>query len=290
VISRHWGGDLVHSKRVRTRHDGEVLRRLGGRIKILDLQGVLFFGNSDDLASDIRELENGTDTLILDLHRVSDIDTSGATALQQVATRFRASGKALLLCGLDEKFEGVLRPVTGKAGAQAFADRDTALEWAEEKIIAAESAGDRLIEIDLAESDLAEHMTPDEVSILARHLVLETYPPSAFLCRAGDAADRMWILKRGSVSVRVGTGRSERRLASLGPGCSVGEMGLLDGRPRSADVYADEAVEAYVMSGESFTALMDNHPRIGQAILVNFARQLSQRLRDTSEELRLASG
>jgi MFS superfamily sulfate permease-like transporter len=288
VIGRRWSGDVVHSKRVRTRHDSEVLRRRGGRIKILDLQGVLFFGNSDDLASDMRELEAGADTIILDLHRVSDIDTSGATALQQVATRFRASGKSLLLCGLDEKFEGVLRPVTGKGGVRSFPDRDTALEWAEEKIISAESSSGSL-DIALAESDLVDQMTSDEIGILARHLALETYPPSAALCRAGDPADRMWIIKRGSVSVRIGTGRSEKRLASLGPGCSVGEMGLLDHRPRSADVYADDIVEAYLMSGEAFATLMERHPRIGQAILINFARQLSQRLRDTSEELRLAS-
>lgn len=289
VIGRRWSGDVVHSKRVRTRHHGEVLRRLGGRIKILDLQGVLFFGNSDDLASDMRELEAGAETIILDLHRVGDIDTSGATALQQVATRFRAAGKHLVLCGVDEKFEGVLRPVTGKGGVRSFPDRDTALEWAEEKIIAADNSEGSLADMGLAESDLADQMTREEIEILARHLSLETYPQAAVLCRAGDAADRMWIIKRGSVSVRVGTGRSEKRLASLGPGCSVGEMGLLDRRPRSADVHADEAVEAYLMTGEAFTALMEKHPRIGQAILVNFARQLSQRLRDTSEELRLAS-
>ncbi len=290
VIGRRWSGELVRSKRVRGRHHGEILRRHGGRIKILDLQGVLFFGNSDDLASDIRTLEEGTETLILDLYRVSDIDTSGATALQQVAGRFRARGKSLVLCGLDEKFEGVLRPVIGgKAAVPSFRDRDTALEWAEERVLSAESSEGSLIEIGLAESDLADKMSADEIAILARHLEVETYPPSAALCRAGDAADRMWIIKRGSVSVRIGTGRSEKRLASLGPGCSVGEMGLLDRRPRSADVYADDHVEAYLMSSEAFTALMEKHPRIGQAILINFARQLSQRLRDTSEELRLAS-
>jgi sulfate permease, SulP family len=289
VIGRRWSGDIVHSKRVRSRHHGEVLRHRGGRIKVLDLQGVLFFGNSDDLASDMRALEADAETVILDLHRVTDIDTSGATALQQVAARFRKAGKHLALCGMDEKFEGVLRPVTGRGGVQVFPDRDTALEWAEEKVIAAGDSDGSLADLGLAESDLADKMTREEVEILARHLSLESYPQAAVLCRAGDAADRMWIIKRGSVSVRVGSGRSEKRLASLGPGCSVGEMGLLDRRPRSADVHADEPVEAYLMSAEAFEALMQKHPRIGQAILVNFARQLSQRLRDTSEELRLAS-
>jgi Xaa-Pro dipeptidase len=107
VIGRRWSGDVVHSKRVRSRHHGEVLRHRGGRIKILDLQGVLFFGNSDDLASDMRALEADAETIILDLHRVADIDTSGATALQQVAARFRVESLRHLDAGAMIKRIGV---------------------------------------------------------------------------------------------------------------------------------------------------------------------------------------
>jgi SulP family sulfate permease len=108
------------------------------------------------------------------------------------------------------------------------------------------------------------------------------------LCRTGDAADRFWIIRRGSVSVRLVGAKSQIRLASLAPGCCVGEMGLLDNRPRSADVVADEEVQAYLLTKESFDAIMREHPHIGQAILSNIARQLAQRLRHTSEDLRLA--
>jgi CRP-like cAMP-binding protein len=96
----------------------------------------------------------------------------------------------------------------------------------------------------------------------------------------------MWILKRGSVSVRVTVANMERRLASLGPGCAVGEMGMLENMPRSAHVIADEDVEAYLLTREDFDMILKDHPRIAQAMLVNIAQQLARRLRDTSEELR----
>lgn len=75
-------------------------------------------------------------------------------------------------------------------------------------------------------------------------------------------------------------------MASLGPGCSVGEMALLEtGKARSADVIAEEDVEAYLLTEANFETILRDHPNIGQALLANIGRQLAQRLRDTSEEL-----
>ena len=96
----------------------------------------------------------------------------------------------------------------------------------------------------------------------------------------------MRILKRGSVSIRVVGEDATLRLASLGPGCSVGEMGLLEKQPRSAEVVADEDVEAYLLTEEGFEIILHEHPRIGRALLGSIARQLAHRLRDTSDELR----
>jgi SulP family sulfate permease len=129
-------------------------------------------------------------------------------------------------------------------------------------------------------------MSGEDIRTLAGHLQPVHYEAGMALCRTGDPPDRMWILKRGSVSVRVIGEHSSRRLASLGPGCSIGEMGLVEKKPRSADVVADEDVEAYLLTEDSFNIILSEQPRIGQALLASIARQLATRLRDTSEELR----
>ena len=289
VISRRWSGEGIRSKRVRSHHHGEILRLHGGRIAVLQLQGVLFFGNADDLSAELLALQERCEIVIIDMRRVSDVDTSGATMLQHAGARFRAGKKHLILCGVDPAFSDLLRAsMAGGGDGKLFPDRDSALEWAEENLIRTHAADHASHELALAETDLVQQMSPAEIDILASHLSLVTYPAGTPLCRGGDAPDRMWIIKRGSVSVRVAGARGERRLASLAPGCSVGEMGFLDRRPRSADVYADDDVEAYVMTAQSYAAILRDHPRIGQAILANIARQLSERLRDTSEELRMA--
>jgi CRP-like cAMP-binding protein len=66
-------------------------------------------------------------------------------------------------------------------------------------------------------------------------------------------------------------------------------MGLLDRRPRSADVIADEEVEAFILTAESFDRLLRDEPQLGQSLLATIARLTAQRLRVTSEELSLAS-
>jgi len=291
VISRRWSGEAMRSKRVRSRHHGEILRLHGGRIAVLQLQGVLFFGNADDLSAELLVLQEKCEIVIVDMRRVSDVDASGATMLQHAAARFRAGKRHLILCGVDPAFSDLLRAaMAGGGDGRLFPDRDSALEWAEENIIRTHAAEHASSELALSETDLVQQMSPAEIDILASHLSLVEYQAGTALCRAGEPPDRMWIIKRGSVSVsvRVAGARGERRLASLAPGCSVGEMGFLDRRPRSADVYADDDVEAYVMTAQSYAVILRDHPRIGQAILANIARQLSERLRDTSEELRMA--
>ena len=74
-------------------------------------------------------------------------------------------------------------------------------------------------------------------------------------------------------------------------GASAGMLrldALLDRRPRSADVVADEDVEAYVLTAGDFDTLLREEPHLGQSLLATIARLTAQRLRATSDELRLA--
>jgi MFS superfamily sulfate permease-like transporter len=289
IVRRRMSGAQAHSRRVRSRHDLDILRRAGSLVSVLELQGVLFFGNSDDLATELRDIADRAVIIVLDFKRVSDVDMSGATALQQAAKRCRERNRHLVLCGVKPGYAAILTDaIAGNDNAFMLDDLDAAMEWAEEAILRAGAGGHSVFEQDLAQADLTLGMTPAEIDILRRHLTSIGYPAGTALCHAGDPSDRLWILARGTVSIRVSGANGGRRLASLAPGCSVGEMGLLEHQPRSADVVADDDVEAYMLTGIQFDALLREHPRIGQAILTNIARQLAQRLRVTSEDLRLS--
>jgi CRP-like cAMP-binding protein len=68
-------------------------------------------------------------------------------------------------------------------------------------------------------------------------------------------------------------------LAQLGPGEIVGEMGVLDGAPRSATVIAIEDTEAVELGAPTVTETILQHPDVSLELL----RMLSRRLRSTDE-------
>ena len=68
-------------------------------------------------------------------------------------------------------------------------------------------------------------------------------------------------------------------LAELGPHQVVGEMGVLDGAPRSATVVAMEDTEALELSAEVVAQTIVRYPVVSMDLL----RMLSSRLRDTDE-------
>jgi anti-anti-sigma regulatory factor len=68
------------------------------------LNGVLFFGNAEDLSTKVRQLFAKADMVALDMRSVADIDVSGANILANVASKSRARGKSLLFCAVPEPF------------------------------------------------------------------------------------------------------------------------------------------------------------------------------------------
>ncbi len=285
VVRRARDATQVASKRIRSQADRAALALAGPRVVVLELQGILFFGNADDLASRVKALEGQAGTVILDLRRVSDLDTSGAAILKQIARRCAETDVGLLVSGLAPAFRPlVATALEGDGGSSLFPDLDSALEHAENRALAAAARPSAARALRLEETDLAGGLSERETAALKAHLRHCAFPAGAALCRAGDPADRLWLLVRGSVSVRLPGPGQDRRVASLGPGTAVG---LLDRRPRSADVVADEEVEAFTLSAESFDRLLREEPHLGQSLLATVARLTAQRLRATSAELML---
>ena len=103
-------------------------------------------------------------------------------------------------------------------------------------------------------------------------------------------AHLFFIIARGTATVRlhVGEGDTARvvRVAALGPGLSFGEMALIDGGHRSADVVAEERVVCYGFSVNALRDLGLTHPRLYGTILGNMMREFSERLRRANDEIR----
>ena len=98
---------------------------------------------------------------------------------------------------------------------------------------------------------------------------------------AGDPGDVMYVVIDGEVDLELRGAQLER----VGHGGFFGEMALLDGGKRSADIVADERVICYVLAVEQLQELAATHPHIMITILGNLTRDFSERLRHANEEI-----
>ena len=72
----------------------------------------------------------------------------------------------------------------------------------------------------------------------------------------------------------------------LGPGHLIGEMGVLDGSPRSARCTANTDIAAAVLSRTALMRLLRNDPRTGSRLLLAISKRMADRLRETTRKLR----
>ena len=82
---------------------------------------------------------------------------------------------------------------------------------------------------------------------------------------------------RIGIAVDMGNGHAVR-VRSLGPQTTIGEMGLITGRSRSATVEAEAPSVLYELSLERFEAIKRDDPALGQALLSYVIAVMAERL------------
>ncbi len=138
----------------------------------------------------------------------------------------------------------------------------------------------------LHSSPLLEDFTPAEADIFGAALVVVRARPGQVLVAEGDVGDWMLVVLSGTVDVTKRTPHEHAtRLAVIKAGTAIGEMSMLDGKPRYASCTAIETVEAGVMGREAVARLIHDHPAIGAKLLIKLTQLLARRLRGTSNQL-----
>jgi CRP/FNR family transcriptional regulator, cyclic AMP receptor protein len=98
-------------------------------------------------------------------------------------------------------------------------------------------------------------MDRKELELLAKLIKEQSYSAGATIVKSGAGGHGLYIIKEGRVSVV----RDGQTIATLGPGQFFGEISVLDGGPRTADVRADaDTVCLTLISWEVKPLLMDN--------------------------------
>jgi glutaminase len=293
ALRAHFSLAQVASKRVRDEQDRALLDEHGDEVQVYDLQGDLVFAVLEVV---VRRVLDALPTLryaILDFGRVTSIDPSGPAMLCSLVSDFADRGRRILfvsaekhprfLRGLEERLLSVERSVN----PLAYPERDAALEWCENRLLAeARPASRSSAAIPLVAHGLCHGLSPEEVDCLEAMLERRSFASGEIIIRRGEPADKLYLLVAGEVSVVI-MRHDERpvRLSTLSPGMSFGELAVVDRTFRSADVRADGPVECYALSMDVFDELTDTHAVIKMRLLENLLRNVSQMLTRLNKQM-----
>lgn len=136
-------------------------------------------------------------------------------------------------------------------------------------------------------------LTPDEALTVVSYMLPRKIAMGMTFINEGDKHDTgyMMLLLEGEVTVEsiVVSRHAPVTLNVLGPGSLIGEMGLVDGQPRLASCTASTAVRCAILSREALRKLSRDDPKTAAKLMFAVSLGIAQRLRETSEKLKLYS-
>ncbi len=282
------------SRRVYPPEQASLLRVEGHRIKLLELDGAIFFGTADRLGFESLRAAQGAQFLVIDLRRVTMIDASGALMLNKLSRLLREQGVSMLLAHISatSKLGRALQGAgvfTQRHHTDWFEDTDRALEFAERSLLTSARVAEPDHELAIADFALLKGLSAEELQFMKPYLDRQLFPARAALYHDGQLGDRLYLLARGAVSIvaePAGSKGKHRRIVTLAPGVIFGESAMIEGGTRSAAAIAETEVVTYSLSRSNLDAIHARDPELYRRIVLNMVSHMSGLLRMTTSILR----
>jgi CRP-like cAMP-binding protein len=106
-------------------------------------------------------------------------------------------------------------------------------------------------------------------------------PANTVLFQEGDVGDNMYIIQAGRVKISKRIRGVEKTLATLEKGEFLGEMAILNDKPRSATAETLDDCDMLVIDRKTFDALIRGNVEIA----VRFIKRLADRLREANDQM-----
>jgi hypothetical protein len=121
---------------------------------------------------------------------------------------------------------------------------------------------------DLRAMPMMEELSDELVEAVAARMVSEQVGPGEMIVKEGDPGDKFYIVATGKVEVHTSGIHGERlRLAVLADGDYFGEIALLKGEPRTANVQALTPAMLLSLGKKDFDTLLSKSPELKADLL-----------------------
>ncbi|MDP1871041.1 MAG: SulP family inorganic anion transporter [Gallionella sp.] len=290
IIARDYDATKIRSNIVRPVEEITYLETEGVKIRVIELQGALFFGTADNLASNLDAIRNKAggqiQFIILNFRNVSEIDGSGGNILGQIRKRCKKSGVQVCFCSsgfpdmaLRLKAFGIHDLING---VDLHDSVDSALGYAEDKLLDDGFGLKRhQLEKTLAEISVLSVFTGDELAVFSTYMKRAVFADAHSVYRQGDSGEELFFMLRGRARVELIPANSTVAftICILCSGMMFGEMAIIDGSPRSAGIVAEGELVCVSINRDDLSALFTAHPEIAKKLYHGLTLTLLQRLR-----------
>jgi SulP family sulfate permease len=256
---------------------------MGELVQVLRVNGFVFFGSANGLLERIRTRVESAPLrfLVMDLRRVSGVDSSAVTSFVKVVHVAEANGFELVLTGASERVQAALARggVVASEGVVRFEpDLDRGLQRCED-VLLEDARGDAgRVEAQDPSGEALAGMPPG----LSSHLERESVPEGTVLIRQDEPPGDVFVLESGRLSVEtVTTAGTRMRLATINPGVVVGEVAMYTGISRMADVVAEEPSVVLRLRRSAIERMASEEPELAAALHRWLASTLAERLGDS---------
>ncbi len=139
----------------------------------------------------------------------------------------------------------------------------------------------------LKENTFFSSFEPDDLVALSYWITAWSAPTGTVLMEEAHKQTVLTIVAQGQINVfKKVSGEDEHvKVAEIGPGNSIGEMGLLDDQPISATTIAAQDSILLILNIADFWKLVKKNPFLGNLMLIKIAQSISSRLRSTTSLL-----
>lgn len=273
-----------------------ILKKRGGQIHVLRLQGFVFLGTTDALMRLILDRVRNPSALplrflLLDFSRISGLDSSVAMCFARLKQLAQDEKFVLIFTNMPFELEQQLEDAgfvlnDPDNNSMTVVSVDYAMEWCEDRILEAEKALSSKV---TPLPGLLEPVFPEpaHIPLLMKALKKVRVKKGQHVFHQGDPSDSMYFIEQGMVNVQLELdGNKVLRLKKMGPGTAFGEMGLYTSAPRSASIVAAEDCVLYRLSTKILDIIQDRNPRLVSSIHRFIVHLLAERVAEANSKVR----
>jgi CRP-like cAMP-binding protein len=121
------------------------------------------------------------------------------------------------------------------------------------------------------------YLTANDWALIADKATRKVFKDGEFIVQKGKLTNGLYLLLKGNATVKI---PGQIKSPDIGPGEVCGEISFLDEMPATANVIAEDSVEAYFLDRATLQSLFELFPHLASRFYRSIASNLSRRLRE----------